>query len=60
MDELDEAEEKERQERENSERASCEAFAILTDSTNLYAFNPTLDQSSLAGLGFVSGIPLAS
>ena len=60
MDELDEAEEKERQERENSERASREAFAILTDSTDLYAFDPTLDQSSLAGLGFVSGIPPAS
>ena len=60
MDELDEVEEKERQERENSKCASRKAFAILTNSTNLYAFNPTLDQSSLAGLGFIGGIPLAS
>jgi hypothetical protein len=60
MDELDEAEEKERQERENSKRVSCKAFTILTNSTDLYAFNLTLDQPSLARLGFVSGIPLAS
>ena len=63
MDELDEVEEKERQERENSERISCKAFAvILTNSADLYTFNPTLalDQLFLAGLGFVNGIPLAS
>ena len=60
MDELDEAEEKKRQERENSERASCKAFAILTNSTDLFALDPALDQSSLAGLGFVDGIPPAS
>ena len=46
MDELDEVEEKERQEKENSEYASREAFAILTDSTNLYAFNLTLCDST--------------
>ena len=38
MDELDEVEEKERQEKENSKAITT----ILTNSTDLYAFNPTL------------------